>query len=404
MKTLVLYANYSNTSSYYDDWKDAFENDKELDVKSLDICKISKDNLKKYIGQYELIILLHSANADNLKYLQNIADCLLDRKGKLVSFVGNEVNIAGISMVEKIGLLKKINPDIICTQLLEDTGKWLYSSCFNSKVISIPHALNANIFKPGNLHQYRDSYIGVRSFQYSVHLGDQERTIFFNKIKEISVKKDFPCDISFDPTKRFKRDEWVNFLQNNRGTIATEAGTYYLDKDDKLVSQIQNYLLQIQNSKEQYTIKNDSLLFKIYSKVPPKTKQFMQYIYYKYAGILGIKYEYLLTNNQYFDEIYENIIKNYKKCEFYSKTISSRHFDAIGTKTTLIMLEGRYNDILIPNEHYFEIKKDYSNLNETMDIFLDVKKSNEMADRAYEYVISNHLHMHRIEKIKRELK
>ena len=78
-----------------------------------------------------------------------------------------------------------------------------------------------------------------------------------------------------------------------------------------------------------------------------------------------------------------------------------RQFDAIGTKTTLIMLEGRYNDILIPNEHYIEIKKDYSNLEQQLDRFKDLYFIEKMTSKTLEYVLDEHQHSNRIEQIKR---
>ena len=64
------------------------------------------------------------------------------------------------------------------------------------------------------------------------------------------------------------------------------------------------------------------------------------------------------------------------------------------------MLEGRYNDILVPNEHYLEIKKDYSNVKEEIEKFRDSSFIEKMATSTLEYVLDLHQHKHRLNKIK----
>ena len=321
MHTLILYANYSSTASYYDDWYDAFFNDPFFDIDSFDICNGSKNKLSEEIFKYDLILLLHSTNADNLTYLNNFLDVLDKRKGILLTFIGNEVNIPNTSMVDRISLLKKLEPDYILTQLLEETGKWLYSSCINSKVISVPHALNAKSFFPTKKLIDRKIDIGVRSFKYDIHLGDKERNDFFNSMNTESKKYNLITDISFDPNKRFNRSEWANFLNSCKATIATEAGTYYLQKDDQMVIEIQKYLFKNRESNGGITIGKNSKLMKIYNTLPKKIKEFIKYIYFKYSDKLDIKHEYMISEEEIFDEVYNYIIMKYERCNFYSKAI-----------------------------------------------------------------------------------
>lgn len=400
MKTLIIYANYSSTASYYDDWYDAFFNDSFFDIDSFDICSESKEKLLKEIVKYDLIVLLHSTNADNLSYLEKFLNILERRKGILLSFVGNEVNVPNTSMQQRISILKKLEPDFILTQLLEETGQWLYSDCTNSKVVSIPHALNPKSFFPNKNSEERKIDIGVRSFKYDIHLGDKDRNEFFELINSKSKEYNLITDISFDPNKRFKRDEWANFLNSCKGTIATEAGTYYLQKDDQMVLEIQKYLSEDRKNNGGVTINKNSVIINMYHKLPKKIKEYVKYIYFKYSDKFDIKYEYMISEEDKFDEVYKNIINKFEKCNHYSKAISSRHFDAIGTKTILIMLEGRYNDILVPNQHYLEIKKDYSNIKEQIEKFGDLTFVEKMATNTLEYVLDSHQHKHRINKIK----
>ena len=101
-----------------------------------------------------------------------------------------------------------------------------------------------------------------------------------------------------------------------------------------------------------------------------------------------------------FNEIFERFYKDYKRPHFYSKCISSRHFDAIGTKTCQIMFEGRFNDILKPDVHYIALKRDFSNIEDVMKRFRDVPYRMAMVDRTYDYVMNNHTYRHRMDDIK----
>ena len=274
MKTLVLYANYSSTSSYYDDWNDAFINDNDLDCDSIDICTVNLSKLSKNIKLYDFIVMLHSTNADSLSYSIKILNILNERKGKLAVFAGNEVNIPSAPVLKRISFFEKLNPDYIFTQLFEDTGRWLYSSCTNSKVVSVPHALNTKVFKSKIELKNRKIDIGVRSYKYDVHLGDNDRNNFFTKVEKKLKNIKLVSDISFDPNKRFTRDEWAKFLQNSKATIATEAGSYYLEKNDNFINLIQEYLSLHRSNNSGITIKDKSrirrgIFLEILSSTPP---------------------------------------------------------------------------------------------------------------------------------------
>jgi hypothetical protein len=42
--------------------------------------------------------------------------------------------------------------------------------------------------------------------------------------------------------------------------------------------------------------------------------------------------------------------------------ISPRHLEACATRTCQVLVEGEYNDVLVPGRHYLELKRDFSNL------------------------------------------
>ena len=81
------------------------------------------------------------------------------------------------------------------------------------------------------------------------------------------------------------------------------------------------------------------------------------------------------------------------------KCVSSRHFDAAGTRTCQIMIEGRFNDIFKANEHYIPIKRDLSDVDEAVYKFRDEIFRNEIVERSHVFIMDNHTHAHRIKQI-----
>lgn len=67
------------------------------------------------------------------------------------------------------------------------------------------------------------------------------------------------------------------------------------------------------------------------------------------------------------------------------------------------MYPGRYNDILIPQEHYFPLKKDHSNVEELLDLIRDPIAVQKIVDQAYDHVITHHTHKYRLDYLARFL-
>ena len=84
---------------------------------------------------------------------------------------------------------------------------------------------------------------------------------------------------------------------------------------------------------------------------------------------------------------------------FYGKCISSRHFDAAGTKTCQIMFRGRFNDILNANEHYLALEPDFSNIDDVLAAFRDPVRRQHVADAAYDLVRTKHTYAQRMQQV-----
>jgi len=398
LKTLVLYSYINETLAYLFDWQDAFEKHPALDSTLLDINQVaeSQKHIKANIQDYDLIVLLHSTNGFSLGILKKYKKLLNQRKGKLVIFLGEELNYAqkGIRLQDKINFMKEIAPDFIATMLLVETAKKVYEDVTSAKVLGIPHALNPKRFYPEIPNNDRSIDIGTTSHRYWPFLGDQERNNimeFFSNLKRDDLKIEIQS--SKGVQGRYTVDSWPKFLNSCKGTVATEAGGYYLEKDDRTVTNIMKHF----RNKQGFAKRMLSTAMERYKSVVPVIVSIQVQKLIK--TITGKRVSYNDTYYNFdFEEIYELFFKNYKN-PLNGKTISSRHFDAIGTKTCQIMFGGRYNDMLIADKHYIDLKRDFSNIKEVLERFKDDTYRNSMVDETYEYALNNHTHAHRIDEL-----
>ena len=113
-------------------------------------------------------------------------------------------------------------------------------------------------------------------------------------------------------------------------------------------------------------------LDKLFYNLPSISKE-----YYKvFLTKIPISHSNLVFEDAEFNKFYKSYFESLKKPKIYFKCISSRNFDAIGTKTAQILLEGKYNNLLKPNIHYFSLKKDYSNFDEIIELIKNEKELN----------------------------
>ena len=67
--------------------------------------------------------------------------------------------------------------------------------------------------------------------------------------------------------------------------------------------------------------------------------------------------------------------------------ISPRHLEACATRTCQVLIEGEYNAILKPNIHYIELKKDFSNVEQVLELIKDDRKRESMVENAYRDIV-----------------
>jgi hypothetical protein len=186
--------------------------------------------------------------------------------------------------------------------------------------------------------------IGFCGDLYYRFIGDTERTALITFFQRHG--RDLGLRTEFRLNARMGRPEWADFLRRCRGTIGAESGSYYLDRRGQVIAEA-----------------------KAYCRRHPRASS---------------------------EEIFERFFRAPRLPYVSGKAISSRHFEAIGTKTCQLLLEGDYNGILRAGEHYIPIKKDLSNVREAVRLFQDEAWRRRMVDRAYEYAMDAHTYQHRV--------
>jgi len=82
-----------------------------------------------------------------------------------------------------------------------------------------------------------------------------------------------------------------------------------------------------------------------------------------------------------FDELSRRMPAGWDGHAFFA--ISPRHLEAVVTRTCQILVEGEYDGIFVPHEHYIPLRRDLSNVDDVLDACRDTAHVQQVADRAY---------------------
>jgi hypothetical protein len=318
-----------------------------------------------------------------------LKSALTSRRGRFLMLVGNEYNLPWARLGEKRNFLREVGADYIGTQLRLEAGEWLYADT-GGKVLALPHALNGRVFRLEQPHPLRLIDIGGRSARYPLYIGDDERNKIHDLFIELGPAAGLRVDIDTDA--RLDRAGWAAFLNRCRGTIGTEAGSWFLERDDRTVLEIREFL-RCRNST--WTIRADGFLHAVSRRLPYDLKTRLRGLL-KFSPVRHEAFDYS-------EEIEARFFAGRARCPVYSKCISSRHFDAAGTGTCQILVRGRYNDILVADQHYIAVAADLSDAAEATIRFQDPIERQRIADTAYALVHDRHTYSHRIASLHGQL-
>ena len=158
-------------------------------------------------------------------------------------------------------------------------------------------------------------------------------------IKKYAKNEKLNLDIDSRDCMRLK-ESWINTLSNSKITLATPSGCNVLNKPIINCNMMNNDLVK------------DNM--------------------------------YSVYNRKIFEQFR---IKHNIKEDLNFEQISPKMFEAIALGTVLIMYEGQYSNILIPNVHFIELKRDHSNINDIIEKIKDDDYLQNIADKAYNDII-----------------
>lgn len=388
IQTVVLTVGYGVRASYYEDWLEAFTVSPLFAVTAFNLFRGGgRRAAQRALASAELVVALHPCSADTLRYIAPLRSALQQRRGRLLVLVGNEYNMPWARLADKRELLRAVGADWIGTQMPLEAGEWLYDGT-GAQVLAVPHAANEGAFRREKADAERPIDIGGRSFRYPVYLGDDERNRVYDLFAELAPQAGLTVDIANHG--RLARPDWAAFLNDCRGTVGSEAGSWYLERDDRTVLAIRDFLRRRARAP---TIRADGRLHALTRRLPYGIKAGLKAV----LAVAPLGHEALAdVSDDDAAEIHNLFFAGRLRCPAYSKAISSRHFEAAATGTCQLLVRGRYNDILEADRHYIALDPDLGNAAAAIERFRDPGERRRVADGAHQLVHDAHLYRHRL--------
>ena len=293
-------------------------------------------------------IIIHNSLSYNVDALKPLDDQL---KEKLKTFQGVKIlmkqdeNHRFKEMAKYIG---ETGFDLILTCLPKESISKIYPKEIVGSVAfsrMLTGYVTPSLRLLNYLNKKRPIDIGYRGSIQPLSFGRlayEKRLIGEDVSRIVSTKNLLNLDISSKWEDRKGGNDWFDFLLKSKATLGAESGASVFDVNGDLDERCR--------------------------KLEEKLGAFNESKDYAESFLSGINH---LENKVHYNQI------------------SPRHFEAIATGTVQLLYPGQYSNILKPGKHYFELKRDYSNINEAINYICDDKKRVRMAKVAYEEIILN---------------
>lgn len=188
----------------------------------------------------------------------------------------------------------------------------------------------------------RDIDVGYRGSLQPLEFGRlcyEKQTIgrdFLDATQGMSLR----CDISSRWEDRFSGDDWLRFLCRCKAVLGVESGASIFDLDGEVQQAIDAF-------KASSPVSENSLDY---------PEKFLEHL------------------------------KPFEGNVYYNQ-ISPRHLEAAATKTLQIMFEGQYSGILVSGKHFVELKRDFSNIDDVVEILREDSARKAIVEAAYRDII-----------------
>jgi hypothetical protein len=182
--------------------------------------------------------------------------------------------------------------------------------------------------------------IGYRSAPARAWLGRQGRlkTDIAGAVLAAAPRHGLRADISTDPADQIVGDGWLEFLASCAATIGAEGGASICDRDGSIKEATEAYVAAYPDAS--------------------------------------------------FEEIEANCFPG-RDGELPLSVLSPRHLEACATRTCQILVEGEYNGILRPGEHYLAVRRDFSNLDDVLAAAADGATRAALVEAAHRDVVAS---------------
>jgi hypothetical protein len=184
----------------------------------------------------------------------------------------------------------------------------------------------------------RPIHIGYRCRQLPAYFGRLgfEKFEIGRRMREICIERGIPCDIEWTEDKRLYGEAWYEFIGSCRANLGSETGSNVFDFSGQLRAK-----------------------FEKLSKARGQPVPFEEF------------------------RVYTDPIE----AEYDIGQLSPRIFEAAAMRTPLILFSGKYLGIIAPDEHYIELKQDFSNIDQVLERLDDLDELESMAGRAYDRLV-----------------
>jgi len=342
----TLFSDYA----YYADWLEGFKSHPAIRADIIDLQSFQTLRRRFFLRRrYDLIAFMHATHqslAGSPKRLAFVRWLLAGVRGPRVFFLNNEYR----ALKPKCDMAATLKADFLVSQLCAEDAHLLYKDLWDGQLLSLPYGFDPQTFKPTTPHDQRSIHIGFRGDYYPAYVGHDDRDLLLDDLSR-RLQKDHPATkADIQVGQRLERVEWAAYLNQCRALVGHEAGSARVDSDENI-----RHFLNAQ-----------------------------------YVRLTAEKYRQLVLTLR---EV--GVFQGPPS----GRIAAPRNFEAMGTKTVQVLLPGRYNDLLRPQEHYLELARDFSNLPAIVEFLADPAACQAMADRIYTEALAEHTYEKRIDTL-----
>ncbi|MBS4167836.1 hypothetical protein [Parachlamydia sp. AcF125] len=307
--------------------------------------------------EFDLIIFLHFFSIhfrmNGLSYEDYISRLSLIKKSKAIKVIFSQDEFFAMDRINRF--IQEFQIEGVFSVAEESEWPTIYYGIDRSKVRFyknltgyLENDICAVMSSLRKIVPHKDIDIGYRATRVPAWLGRQGKlkVDIAPIVREAAIAKGLTVDIA-TVTKAedfFLGYDWYKFMLRCKAFIGVEGGSSIFDKDGSLRSKVDQYV-----------------------KANPH-KSFEEIEAACFPGMEG---------------------------NLALAALSPRHLEACVAKCCQILVEGSYGGILKPGIHYLELKKDFSNLDEVLELVQKEDVREELTERAFQDVVESGLYTYK---------